>query len=829
MTGHWCDYQNADVILTIGSNNVENHPISTKWIQKALDRGATWIVVDPRYTRSAELADIYCPIRSGTDIAFYGGLCNYIIEHDLWQHEYVANYTNASYLLDPAYAFDIESGIFSGFGEKDAVYSNKSWHYQTEAEKTWDTSATGAYAWAAKPGVPPFTPPTLEVPKKDVTLQDPLCVFQQFKQHYARYDIETVSAVCGMDKDLLENVYALYAATGAPEKSGTILYALGQTQHHYGAQNCRAMCLIQLLLGNAGVAGGGVNAMRGEPNVQGATDMGMMVHEHPAYLKWPTSSTTPSLRAWLEHETYADGYYTNKPKFLISSLKEWFGEYATAENDYGYDWWPKVPKSPDFTIMSTFERMSEGVIKGYFNWGMNPCHSAPNAGNVRRAMANLDWLVVADIVETESATFWKGPDMNPAEVDTTVYFLPAALVYEKSGTILNSGRWLQWRNQAVEPWDEAKADYEICDLLWRAVVDLYQAEGGANPDPIIKTKWDYYVDGVMDPRRVAHALNGYSVADNKLLPGYAKLAADGSTACAMWIYTGFWCNNESPLDPFEQAIGRRGTQDKSKLGLYSDWAFCWPANRRILYNRASADMQGKPWNPDKKLVEWTGTEWDQVDVADFVAKTADNTPVPPDNKAFFMLWEQDARLISYGMADGPLPEHYEPFESPTDNALNGSQNSPCIRFTEYPSVKRGDRAQYPIAVTTYSITEHWQTGGQTRSCPALNEASPKQFIELSKELAAEKGIENGDMVRVFNNRGSVEVNALVTARFKPFIINGKTVHQMGMTHHFGWAGEYTTGNVVNDLPPNVGDPNTFVPEYKAFLVDIEKVSGRNKA
>ena len=823
MTGHWCDYQNADVILTIGSNNVENHPISTKWIQKALDRGATWIVVDPRYTRSAELADIYCPIRSGTDIAFYGGLCNYIIEHDLWQHEYVANYTNASYLLDPAYAFDISSGIFSGFGEKDAAYSNKSWHYQTEAEKTWDTSATGAYAWAAKPGVPAFTPPTLEVPKKDATLQDPLCVFQQFKHHYARYDIETVSDVCGMDKDLLEKVYAIYAATGSPEKSGTILYALGQTQHHYGAQNCRAMCLVQLLLGNAGVAGGGVNAMRGEPNVQGATDMGMMVHEHPAYLKWPTSYTTPSLRAWLERETYADGYYTNKPKFLISSLKEWFGEYATAENDYGYDWWPKVPKSPDFTIMSTFERMSEGIIKGYFNWGMNPCHSAPNAGNVRRAMANLDWLVVADIVETESATFWKGPDMNPADVATTVYFLPAALVYEKSGTILNSGRWLQWRNQAVEPWDEAKADYEICDLIWRAVVDLYQTEGGANPDPIIKTKWDYYVDGVMDPRRVAHALNGYSVADNKLLPGYAKLAADGSTACAMWIYTGFWCNNASPLDPFEQAIGRRGTQDKSKLGLYSDWAFCWPANRRILYNRASADMQGKPWNPDKKLVEWTGTEWDQVDVADFVAKKADNTPVPPDNKAFFMLWEQDARLISYGMADGPLPEHYEPFESPTDNVLNGSQNSPCIRFTEYPSVKRGDRAQYPIAVTTYSITEHWQTGGQTRSCPALNEASPKQFIEISKELAAEKGIKNGDMVRVFNNRGSVEVNALVTARFKPFIINGKKVHQIGMTHHFGWAGEYTTGNVVNDLPPNVGDPNTFVPEYKAFLVDIEKV------
>ncbi len=407
--------------------------MSSKWLAKAHENGAKWIVVDPRYTRTAEMADIYCPIRSGTDIAFYGGMYHYIIEHLIepnlekylageavpeYNFEYLLNYTNASYLLDPDYSFDVETGLFSGFDEENAKYSNATWHYQVESESTWDTSATGPYAWASAPGVPEFTPPAVEVVKKDPTLSDPMCVYQQFKNHYARYDLDTVVSICGMDKETLELVYSTYASTAAAGKSGMILYALGQTQHTYGAQNTRAMSIMQLLLGNIGVPGGGVNALRGEPNVQGATDMGMMVNEHPAYLKWPNTAGRSSLRKWLEGETYADGYYTNKPKFLISSLKEWFGENATVENDYGYDWWPKVPAKPDFTIISTFELMSQGVIKGYFNWGMNPAHSAPNAGNVRRAMANLEWLVVVDQVDTESANFWNAPDMDPASIST---------------------------------------------------------------------------------------------------------------------------------------------------------------------------------------------------------------------------------------------------------------------------------------------------------------------------------------------------------------------------------------------------------------------------
>lgn len=843
MTSHWCDFQNADVILHCGSNSVENHPVSSRWLNKAHENGAKWIVVDPRYTRTAEMADIYCPIRSGTDIAFYGGMYNYIIENliepglkdylatgkmDKYNFEYLLNYTNASYLLDPEYSFDVEKGLFSGWNEETKSYSSHSWHYQTESTENWDTN--GDYAWVKKPGTPEFTTPTIEHPKRDMTLSDPMSVYQQFKKHYSRYDLDTVCSICGMDKETLELVYSTYTSTAKPGKAGTVLYALGQTQHTYGSQNTRAMSIMQLLLGNIGIPGGGVNALRGEPNVQGATDMGMMVNEHPAYLKWSNTTDRASLRKWLESQTYSDGYYTNKPKFLISSLKEWFGANATVENDYGYDWWPKVPSGkgdPDFTHISTFELMDQGVIKGYFNWGMNPCHSAPNAGHVRRSMSKLDWLVVADQVETESATFWKAPDMKPEEIDTTVYYLPCALIYEKPGIIANSGRWLQYRYKAVEPWDEAKPDYEMCDLLWKEICRLYEEEGGANPDPVLKTKWDYYVDGKIDPRPVAWALNGYNVAGTNfgegkvdLVSGYSNLGADGSTACAMWIYSGFWSNNKDPLNPAAQPIGSRDTNDKSGIGLNSNWAYAWPNNRRILYNRASADMNGKPWNPEKKLVEWTGTAWNKIDIPDFSAAKGD-APVPPNDKAFFMLWEQNARLESYGMVDGPLPEFYEPFESPVDeNVLNGSRNNPCMK--ELESAAHGDRKDYPIIATTYSVTEHWQTGGQSRACPALIEAMPSQFIELSEELAREKGINKGDKVKVWNNRGSVVVDAVVTKRVKPFTVHGKTQHLVGLTHHYGWAGIFGTGDTVNDLTPNIGDPNTMVPEYKAFLVNIQK-------
>jgi formate dehydrogenase major subunit len=829
MTNHWCDFKNADVIMTNGSNNLENHPISSKWVQRALDNGATWIVVDPRYSRTASQADIYCPIRSGTDIAFYGGLINYIIENDLWQHEYVLNYTNATYLINPDYSFDPETGLFSGWDSSTKKYSTTTWGYQTD----YETTSSNFSSWVGGEGVPEFTPPTLKVPKKDATLTDPQCVFNIMKEHYSRYTMEKVCEVCGMDMESLEKVYSTYASTGDPAKSGAILYALGQTQHHYGSQNTRIMCMIQLLLGNTGMPGGGVDALRGEPNVQGATDMAMMVYDLPGYLHWPTLSSTPTLRDWCETETYSDGYYTNKPKFLVSFLKEWFGEYATADNDYCYDLLPKVPADGDkYTTIGTFELMRDDVMKGYFAWGQNPAASDPNASFVREALGHLDWLVSADWTHTATSDFWDAPGQDPADIQTECYILPAALIYEKAGTIVNSGRWLQWRYKAVDPVDEAKPDYEICDLLWTKIVELYQTEGGKNPDQILKTKWDYYVDGKIDPRPVAWALNGYTIDGTdfsegkvKLLSGFSGLKADGTTANAIWIYGGFYSDSDTPLDPSTQPVGSRGHDDPGGLGLYPKWSYAWPANRRIIYNRASCDMEGQPWNPDKAPVSWNGTSWDTNDVPDFVASTTTDgvtTPVAPNNKAFMMKWEQNANLMTTGMKDAPLPEFYEPFESPTENQFNGSQNSPMIKYADDASVKQGDRDTYPIVATTYSITEHWQTGAQTRMCPVLDEIAPKQFIEMSEELAQERGISNNDDVRVFNNRGSVVVKAMVTKRLRPFTINGETVHEVGLIHHWDWTNDLSTGDVVNDLTPNVGDPNSYIPEFKAFLVDIEK-------
>ena len=746
MTSHWCDFQNSDVILSIGSNNVENHPLSSRWVERAQDRGATWIVVDPRYNRSAANADIYGRIRPGTDIAFYGGLINYILSNDLWQHEYVLNYTNAACLLREDYEFDPESGLFSGWDPETKRYSDETWGYDYDQVAKWDTSETGAYAWVNRPGTPKFKTPDLEVLKRDLSLTDPRCVINVMKRHYARYTPELVAKVTGMDPEVMMKIWQVYASTGRPDRSGSILYALGQTQHTYGSQNCRAMCIVQLLLGNIGVAGGGINALRGEPNVQGSTDVGASVPDAPGYLKWPTGKKHPTLAKYLEAETYAAGYYANKPKFWVSALREWFGENATVENDYCYDLLPKISPKLDYgaysTIM-TFNMMRDERIKGYMCWGMNPAHSAANGAHVRRSMANLDWLLVADWFLTETATFWEAPDMDPEKINTEVFFLPAALIYEKTGSINNSGRWIQWREKAIEPPGECKSDFEMLSLLFERIRSLYEAEGGACPEQVLKANMRYMIDGKYDIRALCWALNGYDVKTKKLLKGYADLQADGSTACGIWIFSGYYNNNDAPLDPMKQPMTRRSKEDPTGLGLYPNWSFAWPANRRILYNRASADPKGRPWNDKRVLVEWKNGKWLQNDVGDFA------TANPPDNNAFFMTWEQNARLFAYPMVDGPMPEHFEPFESPTANAFNGAAHNPCARFTEDKSVRRGEAGDYPYVCTTYSVTEHWQSGTQTRNIPWLNELVPCNFIELSEELAKEKGIKTGDDVRVW--------------------------------------------------------------------------------
>ena len=821
MTSHWCDFANSDVIMSIGSNNVENHPLSSRWVERAQDKGAKWIVVDPRYSRSAAQADIYARIRPGTDIAFYGGLIRYIIENKLYQKEYILHYTNAACILRPDFKFDEETGLFSGWDPETKRYDNETWGYDVDKKVGWDTTPGSAFSWVNDPNVPKFKTPDLKVLKRDMTLTDPNCVLNVMRRHYARYTPEMVHRVTGMDMDVMKKVWDTFASTGRPDKAGSILYALGQTQHSYGSQNCRAMCVVQLLLGNIGIAGGGINALRGEPNVQGSTDVGASSHQAPGYLAWPTAKSHPTLAKYPSTETYAAGYYSNKPKFWVSALKEWFGDNATFKNDYCYDLLPKIaPKKDygDFSTIMSFNDMRDDKIKGYMCWGMNPAHSTPNAKHARHAMAKLDWLLVADWFQTETSLFWCAPDMKPEEVQTEVYFLPAALIYEKIGSINNSGRWIQWREKAVEPPGECKSDFEMMMLIWDKLCELYRKEGGACPDQILKTNMNYRINGKADLRALCWALNGYTVKDQKLIPGYAALKADGTTACGIWIFSGYYNNEAEKMDPMKQPCTRRNKSDPSGLGLFPEWSFAWPANRRILYNRASADPEGRPWDPKRTLVEWKGDHWLQNDVGDFV------TAKGPDDKAFFMTWEQNARLFAYGMADGPLPEHFEPHEAPVKNLLNGAGGNPCIRFADDPSVKRGSVKDFPFVVTTYSVVEHWQTGTQTRNIPWLNELIPCNFIELSEELAAEKGIKTGDMVHVWNNRGSVKVAAMVTKRMKPMEIDGKMTHVVGMPHHFSWATNMARGDNVNDLTPNVGDPNSYIPEYKAFLVNLEKAA-----
>lgn len=828
MTNHWIDLKNADVVLAIGGNNAENHPISMKWVTEAKLAGAKYVVVDPRFNRSAAVADLYAPLRSGTDIAFYGGLFNYIIENNLYHDEYVKNYTTAPFLVNTSYSFD--DGLFSGWNADTKKYDNATWSYQVESEAPWDTAEGGKMAWVNAPGTPAFTTPVVKTPKKDMTLSDPNCVFQLMKNHYSRYTLELVSSITGTPIDRLKEVYDLYASTGQPGKAGTILYAMGQTQHTVGSQNVRSMAMTQLLLGNMGIAGGGVNALRGESNVQGSTDFAMLFHSIPGYMATPNAPKHPKLADYLTVETPAGGYWTNKPKFFISLLKEYYGDYATVDNDYAYDMMPKL-NGKNQSHIQLFEHMAAGNMEGLFLWGQNPAVGGPNCRMERKAMENLKWMVAIDLWETETSIFWsEKAGVNPADINTEVFLLPAACHYEKQGEVANSGRWIQWRYKAVEPLGESMDDLEIVSELYHKVKELYEAEGGANPEQITKLTWDYMGDdGKADIRKVARAINGYTVADGKPLANFTKLAADGSTACGNWIYSGYY-NNVDSMEPADQPTGARNNVDEPGAGLekpvgsHLGWSFAWPVNRRIIYNRGSADPSGKPYNEDKVLVKWDGEKWLTNDVPDFgykvVAVDGTVTWTPPNNTAFIMLPEGGGRFFAPAMVDGPFPEHFEPYESPVDNMMNSQPFNPAI--IELESQSRGSAADFPIVMTTFRLTEHWQTGQLTRNLPWLVQTMPKMFVELSPALAEEKGIKSGDNCVIENNRGAITAYAMVTDRVKPFDIGGKTVHQINAPWHWGYSGACSIGGIANDLTPNVGDANTQIPEYKAFLVDIRK-------
>jgi formate dehydrogenase-N alpha subunit len=809
MTNQWRDLKNADAFLVCGANPAENHPASMSHINKARDaRGAKLIVVDPRFTRSASTADVYAPLRSGSDIAFWGGLMNYIVENNLYHEEYVVNYTNASFLIDEGFQGPADlDGYFSGFDAETRSYDQGTWAYQTDSEGNI---------------------------LRDETLQDPNCVFQLLKKHYARYTVDMVEKVCGMPKDKFLEVAQIFAATGAPEKTGTILYAMGQTQHTVGTQNVRCMAMVQLLLGNTGRPGGGVNALRGESNVQGSTDMALLFHIIPAYMNTPNAAKHSDLAEYLEKETPTGGYWVNKPKFLVSLLKAWWGDNATQSNDFHFDFLPKISGGIDtYAWIGMFHAINDGTVQGLWILGQNPAVGGPNARFERKALEKLDWMVVQEIAPTATTDFWRAPDVDPTSIQTEVFLLPAADAMEKEGTIVTSGRLIQYRPQVAEPPGEARGDIAIMDMVYQELRRLYEAEGGALPEAVLELNWSHGAD--FDS--ICREINGYWTKDvtdeegnavgakGEMVANFTKLTADGATACGNWIYSGYWVPASDGDGNTVTACKRRGQKDPGGLGMNPYWGFSWPVNRRIIYNRCSADSKGNPWSEDKALIWWDEEQgkWTGYDVPDF-----SGTKGPGDagfNDPYIMQPEGKGCLFA-SRNEGPFPEHYEPLESPVANLLSSVGFNPVVKQWDVDSGQDvgdniGTSDQFPIVCSTYRLVEHWQAGGMSVWLPWLAEAQPEPFLEMSVELAQEKGVSNGDRVVVSSARGEVEVVAIVTPRFQPFTVGGKTVHQVGMPWHFSWQG-LAHGATANFLTPHVGDGNTAIPEYKAFLVDVRK-------
>ena len=815
MTNHWIDIRNSDCILIMGSNAAENHPVSFRWVTEAMKGGAKLINVDPRFTRTSARADIYTSLRSGTDIAFLGGMIKYIIENNKYFKEYVAEYTNASFILSNKY--DFKDGLFSGYDAETKKYDKSMWAIEKDAQGN---------------------------PRKDRSLQDPRCVFQQLKKHFSRYDLDTVSGTTGTPKEDLLKVYETYAATGAKGKAGTIMYAMGWTQHTVGVQNIRAMAIIQLLLGNMGVAGGGVNALRGESNVQGSTDHCILFHIWPGYLKTPSASQ-PTLAAYNAASTpktndpLSANWWGNYPKYSVSLLRSFFGDKATSADDFGYGWLPKLDDGKAYTWLDLFDAMYRDEFTGFFAWGQNPAASGANSNKTRQALANLDWMVNVNIFDNETGSFWKGPGMNPKKIKTEVFFLPCAVSVEKEGSITNSGRWMQWRYKGAEPPGEARTDGDILiDLMkkvrWFYRKDVKQGKKVVFPEAILNLKWDYTTDGKFDAHKMAKEINGYFLKDvtvkgqsfkkGDLVPSFAFLQDDGSTSSGNWLY----CN--SYTDKGNMAARRK--RETSGIGLNLQWSWCWPVNRRIIYNRASVDKYGNPWDMEHPVIRWDSSAkggagaWvgDVPDGGWPPMLSADGTPDPKTKYPFIMKPEGHAHIFGPGRGDGPFPEHYEPIECPVEkNLLSGQLVNPTApTYGTDIDIYRTCDPRYPFVGTTYRVSEHWQTGVMTRWQPWLLEAQPQLFVEMSHELADAKGIKNGEKVIVESARGRVKAVAIVTHRFRPFKIQGNIVHQVGLPWHFGWVHPKDGGDSANLLTPSTGDPNTRIPETKAFMVNVKR-------
>ena len=783
MTNGWTDIRNADVVLAMGGNPAENHPCGFKWVIEARrKRRAKLVNVDPRYNRTSAVSDCYVPLRSGTDIAFLGGLIRYAIENGRCHADYVRLHTNALFLLEPGSELGAD-GLFGGFDGK--AYDRTKWRYVTE----------DGFA------------------KRAASLEDPACVFQNLRRHFDRYTPEKVSEICGTPKEDFLRAAEIVTSTGTADRVGTILYALGWTQHSTSVQIIRAAAILQLLLGNIGRPGGGVNALRGHANIQGGTDHGVAYHALPGYLKMPVASDA-SLAAYLDRITpkrlsaTALNYWERTPAFFVSLMKAVYGKAATAENDWGFSWIPKV--GDNYSWVFLFDRMYAGKMRGMIDFGMNPVANGPNTEKILAALGKLDWLVVTEAFETETAGFWKAAKENP---QTEVFLLPAAIFAEKDGSFTNSSRWAQWKHQAADPPGEAKTDQEILARLFLRVRELYAAEGGAFPDAIRNLDWSYSNPSAPDLDEIAKEINGRDLTTGKRISGFAELKADGTTASGNWIYGGSYPESGN-------LMARRDNRDPSGLGRYEGWAWNWPMNRRVLYNRAGADAEGRPWDPSRAGLAWDGTRW-LGDVPDGKADA------PPDHfDAFIMLPEGVAKLWAPDFVDGPFPEHYEPVEHPVPNALHPKHSINPVTPAFTADIDRlGDPAEFDLVATTFRLTEHFHYWTKHVAPSAL--LQPEFFVEVPEGLAAERGIRNEDRVRVSTPRGAVEGRALVTRRIQPLTVGGRTVWQIAIPIHWGFTGRTGKGEgrgpMANLLTTSAVDPNAFTPEYKTFLAKLEKV------
>jgi formate dehydrogenase major subunit len=818
----------------MGSSMAENHPVGFQWVIEARERGAKIIHVDPRFTRTSAMADIWVPLRAGSDVLFLGGLINYVLEHGKEFREYVVAYTNASTLLRDDFRDTEElDGLFSGWDAEKKKYDPESWGYRAAPATQGDEKAGHSSAEGGHGKDRGGEAEDLGKFQSDSTLQDPRCVFQVLKRHFARYTPEMVERGCGVPKEVFLKTAEAFTSASGTDKTGAICYAVGWTQHSNGVQIVRSAAILQLLLGNIGRPGGGILALRGHASIQGSTDIPTLYDILPGYLPMPLfEADSNNLKTYIEKHSSRTGLWANFDKYIISLLKAWYGEAATASNSFGFDWLPRV--TGDHSHFGYWYDMLDGKMDGLFVMGQNPAVGAPNARLQRSALAKLKWMVVRDMVEIETASFWydspevERGELSPDTIATEVFLFPAAGTTEKSGTFTNTQRMLQYRNQAVEPPGDARSEAWFMVHLGHRLKESAKNDARLRNAGLNALTWDYPVRGERaepDVESVLQEINGRIIADGKLMPGFKALKNDGSTACGCWIYSGVFPS------PGENKANQRDGQGYLGHG----WGFAWPNDCRVLYNRASARPDGRPWSERKKLVWWNEEkrQWTGLDTPDFPTAT------PPDAKddlvhghgvealggARPFLLHPDGLgwlFVPSGLKDGPLPAHYEPLESLFENSMYGQATDPAAQRkerAENPYANSPGDPRFPYILTTYRLTEHHTAGGMTRTLSHLAELQPELFAEVSPELAGDAGLEHGDWATITTPRGIVEARVLVTRRMHPLWIEGHRVHQVGLPYHWGYRGR-AQGDVVNDLLAISEEPNVRIMESKALVCGV---------